>query len=269
MAELHKLAQAMCSIDLAESYWTQVSYSCAPLLLGRPYKGAVAWHCANDPSGPLVLVDGSLANSWGSHQTITRAYAHARTHTQELPRLPVPDLWLTVSRYLASLKAVLAPVESADDMPKQEGCKLSLEQIKSNWQQFEHTDQLVKQFMLNEGPQLQRDLKEYANKCQNWVGCRAVVLRPVCLCHIVCACIVLLMCRYVILCALLCSVAPRRARALVCAVAQLMYFIGRLLRDSAPNNCVQGQFNWRQLKVNSARKSARRVGCVLSLDWAS
>lgn len=48
--------------------------------------------------------------------------------------------------------------------------QLTLEQIEANRGQFERTNQLVHQFMLNEGPQLQRDLKEYANKCQNWVS---------------------------------------------------------------------------------------------------
>lgn len=36
--------------------------------------------------------------------------------------------------------------------------------------QFEQTELIVKEFMLNEGPELQRDLKEYASKCQNWVS---------------------------------------------------------------------------------------------------
>jgi hypothetical protein len=96
--------------------------------------------------------------------------ATRRRQAQELPRLPVPDLWLTVSRYLASLKAVLAPTGSLDEMYHQIGCQLTRDQIEANWRQYERTEQLVKQFMLNEGPELQRDLKEYANKCQNWVS---------------------------------------------------------------------------------------------------
>lgn len=101
-----------------------------------------------------------------------------------------------MSRYLASLKAVLAPGEREDEDEgdgesakvvinvnkeikdsnlEEEGNEetldeLSQEQIEANRRQFERTDQLVRQFMLNEGPQLQRDLKEYANKCQNWVS---------------------------------------------------------------------------------------------------
>lgn len=82
----------------------------------------------------------------------------------------MPDLWLTVSRYLASLKAVLAPTDSPEDLPKLLGCQLSPKEFERNWHQYEHTEELVKQFMLNEGPELQRDLKEYANKCQNWVS---------------------------------------------------------------------------------------------------
>lgn len=99
---------------------------------------------------------------------LTKSHAHL----QELPRLPVPDLWLTVSRYLSSLKAVLAPGSKSDEeeekMPL--GCGLSREEAANLRRQFERTDQIVRQFMLNEGPQLQRDLKEYANKCQNWVS---------------------------------------------------------------------------------------------------
>lgn len=87
----------------------------------------------------------------------------------------MPDLWLTVSRYLGSLKSVLAPASSRQEMLGGEllGCQLTREQIDSNWSQYEQTDQLVRLFMLNEGPELQRDLKEYANKCQNWVSERA------------------------------------------------------------------------------------------------
>lgn len=97
------------------------------------------------------------------------------TTLKELPRLPVPDLWLTVSRYLASLKAVLAPTDSLELLIKEHErqqleAKIPLDVIKANWNKYEHVDKLVKQFMLNEGPQLQRDLKEYANKCQNWVS---------------------------------------------------------------------------------------------------
>lgn len=86
--------------------------------------------------------------------------------------MPVPDLWLTVSRYLASLKAVLAPRSSNTDGETNVkwSSTLSREQIEINARQWERTDALVKQFMLHEGPQLQRDLKEYANKCQNWVS---------------------------------------------------------------------------------------------------
>lgn len=145
MAELHKLARAMCSIDLAESQWTQVS-----ITLGLRQLAA---HQATD--------------------SMTRS-----DPKQELPRLPVPDLWLTVSRYLASLKAVLAPTEQLEALldGTVEGCQLSREQNRANWQQYEHTDQIVKQFMLNEGPELQRDLKEYANKCQNWVSAACFIV---------------------------------------------------------------------------------------------
>lgn len=93
---------------------------------------------------------------------------------------------------MASLKAVLAPTlddkandesrRRASSAPEMEsaapgadiepplGCKLSVEELARRWRQYERTDQLVRRFMLNEGPQLQRDLKEYANKCQNWVS---------------------------------------------------------------------------------------------------
>lgn len=107
------------------------------------------------------------------NQMLNNTYLQTHTRTnkrQELPRLPVPDLWLTVSRYLASLKAVLAPTSNLDEMDHQIGYQLTRDQIELNWRQYERTDQLVKQFMLNEGPELQRDLKEYANKCQNWVS---------------------------------------------------------------------------------------------------
>lgn len=70
---------------------------------------------------------------------------------------------MTISRYLASLKAVLAPEETEEDHLEDPIKRESL-------RQFRDTDQIVEQFMLNEGPQLQRDLKEYANKCQNWVS---------------------------------------------------------------------------------------------------
>lgn len=82
----------------------------------------------------------------------------------------MPDLWLTVSRYLASTKAVLAPSDAPAERLEEELPGLSAEQSLANRRQFERTERLVKQFMLHEGPQLQRDLKEYANKCQNWVS---------------------------------------------------------------------------------------------------
>jgi len=100
------------------------------------------------------------------HQT------NKQPNKQELPRLPVPDLWLTVSRYLASLRAVLAPCDKLDDLlaSRVQECHLDEAQLRANWKQYEQSDLLVRQFMLNEGPELQRDLKEYANKCQNWVS---------------------------------------------------------------------------------------------------
>lgn len=87
---------------------------------------------------------------------------------QELPQLPVPDLWLTVSRYLASLKSILAP-DSSDKLNAVER-GLSMDDLIAKRGQFEQTSKLVHQFMLYEGPQLQRDLKEYASKHQNWVS---------------------------------------------------------------------------------------------------
>lgn len=57
------------------------------------------------------------------------------------------------------------------------GCKLSLEELLKRWRQYERTDQLVRRFMLSEGPQLQRDLKEYANKCQNWVSISVLAVK--------------------------------------------------------------------------------------------
>lgn len=86
---------------------------------------------------------------------------------QELPRLPVPDLERTLRRYLDSLRAVLAPADGGRPV----GCQLTEEQLEANRKQFELTEQLVSQFKFNEGPQLQRDLKEFANRCQNWVSC--------------------------------------------------------------------------------------------------
>lgn len=85
--------------------------------------------------------------------------------------MPVPDLWLTVSKYLGSLKAVLAPTETLADMENQEGCKLDRERIESDWRTYEQAERNVRHFMLNEGPQLQRDLKEHANRSLNWVSC--------------------------------------------------------------------------------------------------
>lgn len=81
----------------------------------------------------------------------------------------MPDLWLTVSRYLASLKAILAP-DTSDTNREPRDWGPTAEELEKARQQFEHTDQLVGQFMLYEGPQLQRDLKEYASKRQNWVS---------------------------------------------------------------------------------------------------
>lgn len=171
MSDLHKLAKAMCSIDLAESHWTQVSHLIKILILSQLNKKII-------------------------ELTLQQKNFHL---SQELPRLPVPDLWLTVSRYLNSLKAVLDPesksssssssaknvgtekdkksleVAQCDANNNNSNCfdniiKLSKEQIEANRRQYNRTDQVVKQFMLHEGPQLQRDLKEYANKCQNWVS---------------------------------------------------------------------------------------------------
>lgn len=82
--------------------------------------------------------------------------------------MPVPDLWLTVSRYLASLKSILAP--DASEPPKRVDWGPSMEQLIANRERYEQTSRLVHQFMLYEGPQLQRDLKEYASKHQNWVS---------------------------------------------------------------------------------------------------
>lgn len=88
----------------------------------------------------------------------------------------MPDLLVTVDRYLSSLRAVLAPDNNADCdqinriFEPQLSAGLSEEQRAINRRQFEKTEQIVRQFMSNEGPQLQRDLKEYANKCQNWVS---------------------------------------------------------------------------------------------------
>lgn len=77
----------------------------------------------------------------------------------------MPDLCLTASRYLASLRAVLAPADEAAERADQAAA--------ARRRQFQRTEQLVKHFLLNQGPQLQRDLKEYANKCQNWVSTAA------------------------------------------------------------------------------------------------
>lgn len=82
--------------------------------------------------------------------------------------MPVPDLGSTIDRYLASLKAVLAP--NINSNRKDDISGFTSEQIETNRLQFLRTQQLANQFMLNEGPQLQRDLKEYANRSQNWVS---------------------------------------------------------------------------------------------------
>lgn len=80
-----------------------------------------------------------------------------------------------MDRYLGSLRAVLAPAahsgaaELGALAPKLTA-GLSDQERAINRRQFEKTELIVRQFMLNEGPQLQRDLKEYANKCQNWVS---------------------------------------------------------------------------------------------------
>lgn len=81
--------------------------------------------------------------------------------------MPVPDLWVTASRYLASTKAILAPDQGVELRAVKWGP--SIDELKKRREQFERTDQLVRQFMLYDGPQLQRDLKEYASKRQNWV----------------------------------------------------------------------------------------------------
>lgn len=140
-SDLHKLAQAMCSIDLAESHWTQVSFRARAA--GK---------------SPLER----------RKKKLTRKNNPSKPKPQELPRLPIPDLALTASRYLGSLKAVLAPGETREERVLGRG--LDEAQWAARWDEFERADKLVKLFLLNEGPQLQRDLKEYANKCQNWVS---------------------------------------------------------------------------------------------------
>lgn len=168
--DLHKLAQAMCSIDLADSIWTQVSLISFQTNSSSDYiykTNAVMLLC--------------FQNTFYFHSNF-----------QELPQLPIPDLWLTVSRYENSLKAVLAPTKRTDDEKRVERSSsremeedlvsqeetagllnsLTKEQVEAMRSQFERTHQLVRQFMLNEGPQLQRDLKEYKNKNQNWVSWR-------------------------------------------------------------------------------------------------
>lgn len=97
---------------------------------------------------------------------------------QELPRLPVPDLYQTMSRYLASLRAVLAPTSEAMNkvlldrrhLRPESQADLNEEKHLQRRRQFEHTERVVRHFMLNEGPRLQHDLKEHSNKCQNWVS---------------------------------------------------------------------------------------------------
>lgn len=94
--------------------------------------------------------------------------------------MPVPDLCQTVSRYLASLRAVLAPMNEGSAASKilldkrhlraESQSDLSEEKHTERRRQFEHTERIVRHFMLNEGPRLQHDLKEHANKCQNWVS---------------------------------------------------------------------------------------------------
>lgn len=66
--------------------------------------------------------------------------------------MPVPDLKITLDRYLGSLRPVISE------------------------QQYNNTLEIVKDFMRHQGPQLQRDLKEYANKCQNWVSVMLVLV---------------------------------------------------------------------------------------------
>lgn len=149
-ADLRKLAQAMCSIDLTESCWTQVSLIIRETILVSP-EFTCDKHC-------LI----AIVHFCPSPRPIAQS--------QELQHLQVPDLWLTVSRYLASLKAVLQPNDEPASEKELKRSGWSAEQLAANRRQYERTDRLVKHFMLNEGPQLQRDLKEYANKCQNWVS---------------------------------------------------------------------------------------------------
>lgn len=133
MSDHHPLAQAMCSIDLTDSQWTQVSSA----------------------SGCMVeaTADKELTS---------------RSHVQDLPLLPVPNLCLTINRYLASVKAILQP--SSLELSRLRGIKASASQLEAKRRQYEQTERLAKQFLLDAGPQLQRDLKEYANKCLNWVS---------------------------------------------------------------------------------------------------
>jgi carnitine O-acetyltransferase len=57
----------------------------------------------------------------------------------KLPKLPIPDLESSTTKYLAALKPLLSPREYAE------------------------TQQAVDEFLKNEGPELQERLKKYAN----------------------------------------------------------------------------------------------------------
>lgn len=97
----------------------------------------------------------------------------------------MPNLSLTIDRYLASVKAILSP--SGRDLGSLRGVKLSPAELEANRRQFERTERLAKQFLLDAGPQLQRDLKEYANKCLNWVSLLLNLHEPAGLIYCPCA----------------------------------------------------------------------------------
>lgn len=92
----------------------------------------------------------SLCRSCLSQQICSYVSPHAfrLISTQDLPKVPVPDLHSTLERYLAGLKAVI-PVA-----------------------QYEQTKLTVDEFLKpnGEGEKLQKLLTEYANEKENWVS---------------------------------------------------------------------------------------------------
>lgn len=83
--------------------------------------------------------------------------------------LPIAELKNTMQHFLASLRPVLKPRSCKTGM-QLINCKLSDEQLEKMANLYDETEALVSSFLIDEGPQLQCDLRDHASKCVNWVS---------------------------------------------------------------------------------------------------